>query len=510
MTYNFRPAATSAAYAFAPPRHAFLFVVLLSIVIGIPFTAYTILTLRHFYALGGFWADSGQLAATIWHGDLPLHTPRMEDGVSFFSTHITLIFLPFVALSYILPLTKEQFFAAFVGLCQALPGVPVYWLLVSGHGMRRPLAMLGAASIATLFAFNGLALAAARSPHFELLIVGSAMLFLVALVEQRFWLAIFFFAVCLLTREDAGLHLFGILVVLMGVERLHGIRWRDQEWALWFAGLGLVYALAALVAQRLLFPQDDPFVRVYLGNPPFHTLSFHQVAIRLFALAIYRAYIVLPAFCTLLWSIRVRNQYLLVGYIAYFPWLVLNLMANNNIAGTLSNYYSFPFIIAMFWPLLGVLLQRYRRGCSGTLREPVVGFLVLVAASFVGVNLQQNPGKIDLPTSFVLAPSLMEQVATDRALRLLAHSRKLGAVLVDGSVAAIVPELYSHRDLLSRDPPLPPDTIIYFVRGYQAGLAGKEARAAGLSRHYLVPGTSIRVVSNRPLHGVAGLVGDAR
>lgn len=44
-----------------------------------------------------------------------------------------------------------------------------------------------------------------------------------------------------------------------------------------------------------------------------------------------------------------------------------------------------------------------------------------------------------------------------------------------------------------------PNTVIYFANGYEAAAAKAIASAAGLDHHYLVPGTSIRLATNRSL-----------
>jgi hypothetical protein len=65
-------------------------------------------------------------------------------------------------------------------------------------------------------------------------------------------------------------------------------------------------------------------------------------------------------------------------------------------------------------------------------------------------------------------------------------------------------------DLISGEVTEKPDTIIYFVRGFQRPLVRRMADEAGLDRRYRVPGTSIRVLSDRPLDGLSGLVDDLK
>jgi hypothetical protein len=479
----------------------------LTLVAGLPFVAFTILCLRHFYSLGGFWGDSGVVAHVMWHNDILLHTPLVNGGGSFLATHLTFIFLPISALSWLLPGTSIQLFAVFSGVCHALPGIGVYWLLVYGYQMRTPRAVLTAAAVSILFAFNGLAIAIARNPHFEMLIAGAGIMFLTALLRGRQTLAAVFFVICLATREDAGFHLFAILIVLAVVDRWYGIPWRKQKAVLAFAFVALSYSMLAIVLQRLAFPAGGHSLSgVYVGDPPFSTITMSVIKDRLIFYMLYRPYLVLPAYFALAWAGRSLNPYLLVGYAAFLPWGLLHLVAQSEIAGTLSNYYPFPFLIASFWPLAGAMIHSRRLGVTGVSLKPVAAFSVMILTSFVGLDRQHNPGRIDIPESFVLAPSLEQQHATDDALRILASSNTLGQVMVDAAVASLVPNSYQEDDIVSASSPRVPDSVIYFVAGYQAAIVDATARRARLERHYMVPGTSIRVATSMPIDGLAGLV----
>jgi hypothetical protein len=67
--------------------------------IGSPFLAFTNLVLFHFYARGSFVLDTGLLASLMWHGNAALTQPASFGGGSFFGTHVSLLFLPALALS---------------------------------------------------------------------------------------------------------------------------------------------------------------------------------------------------------------------------------------------------------------------------------------------------------------------------------------------------------------------------------------------------------------------------
>jgi len=184
-----------------------------SVVFGVPFALFYRLILFHFYVRGSFLLDTGLLASLMWHNTAALTVPASTGGFSFFEQHVSPILVLVSAVSYWLPLTMPQLFAAFVGLCHGILALAVLWLLVSGYGLRRgrPLALAALASVA--FAFNGQAIAIVRYPHFETFGAACLLLFFVALVLERRIIAVVAFLFAIATREDVGLHAFGFLAV---------------------------------------------------------------------------------------------------------------------------------------------------------------------------------------------------------------------------------------------------------------------------------------------------------
>ena len=467
---------------------------------AVPFAAFTSLVLYHFYVRGAFLLDSGLLAYLAAHGGPALPTPHVLGGQSFFATHLAPIFLATAQLRRWLPLYDAQFFALFIGFCHALPGMGVFWLLRSCFGLRRPSGIALAALLGMAFSLNGLALAIARYPHFEMLIVGGAILFAVALFRRQYVVAALSLALCLATREDAGFHLFAILFVLIALNRWRGMPWSAQRAEIWFAAIALAFSLGEILVQMAIAQGQSSLVRIYLGDPPFGSLSPGIVAERLLGYVFYRTYLVLPAAVAVFWAVRTRNPYLVVGYLAFVPYLLLHLTARSEITATLSGYYAYPLMIAAFWPLLGVLLERRQRTGRETAMVPVLAFAAMIAGSFAGVPRQYNPGGLEFPVSLVSPPSLARQGATERAIAELSRSKPmLGRVAVDDSVLALAPDDYEPSETSLARTHEPPDTAIYFEQGYGAQAVRAMAAAADLRRHYRVPGTSIRLVTNRAI-----------
>jgi hypothetical protein len=479
--------------------------------IGIPFAAFANLVLFHFYVRGSFVLDSGLLASLMWHSNAALTQPASLGGGSFFGTHVSLLFLPVSALSWCLPFSMPQFFAGFVGLSHALLALAVFWLLVEGFGLRRGVGPWIAALASLGFAFSGLAIAIARYPHFETLIAAFFLLFAVAQVLGHRRLAVAFFILGLVTREDAGFHYVAILGLLVTLNVAYGIPLRQQRRECAFALAALVYAIAVMAMQRLVFPETSAFARVYLGDPPLAHLGAGLIAQRILFFLVGRPYILYPAVGACIWALRARNPCVVLAFAAGIPWALLHLLAKSPLAGVLVSYYAFPFLIALAWPLLGVIRQRQRAGNAGDPSSVIVGFATLLALSFVpGIGIH-DPGRLPLPQAFWDPPSRALQAATDRAVAAVSAARPmLGRLLVDNSIAALAPNGFAEREVpfvqgngtAPSEATTSPDTVVFFAEGYDARRLRAIADAAGLTRRYAAPGTQVHLATRQSLEDV--------
>ena len=491
-TLHNRVAAWRASIGRFPPQIALVG----SVAFGVPFVLFYRLILFHFYVRGSFVLDTGLLASLMWHNTPALTVPASTGGFSFFEQHVSPVLVLVSAASYLLPLTMPQLFAAFVGLCHGLLALAVFWLLVSGYGARRggPLALAAVASVT--FAFNGLAIAIVRYPHFETFGAACLLWFFVALVLERRTIAVVAFLFAIATREDVGLHAFGFLSVWAGLNWLRGVPWRQSRWIIGFAAAGLAYSASVLLVQHHAFPDSSAFVRVYLGQPPWSQVNVGLVASRLLGWAWLHCAILFPAAAAVAWSVRTHNPYIAAAYVACMPWATLHLFAVSDLAGLMFGYYAYPFLIAMAWPWLAVLI-RYRQPPSAPL-QPVAAaawMLAMVALSLVPVGGTFDPGRLTLPEAFLSPPSAMQQVLTDRAIAAIASGRPaLGRLVVDTSVAALLPGAFP-RDELAGWAGGSANTVVFLAEGYDA----RRLRAVpGLPVHEDVPGTAIRIMTDRP------------
>ncbi|MGI4800880.1 MAG: hypothetical protein ACRYG8_44025 [Janthinobacterium lividum] len=488
-----------------------ILVVATVVTVVLQLVAFTDLVLFHFYQRGGFLLDSGLLASLTWHSDAALTQPDSLGGTSFFAIHVVPLFLLASQVSWLLPVSLPQFFAGFVGFSHSLLALAVFWLLAEGYGLRQSGSVWLAALVGVGFAFSGLAIAIARYPHFETYIAAFFLLSVTARSLGRPRMAGVLLVLGLATREDAGLHYAAVLLLTVMLDRLRGLRVERGD--VWFALIALAYSATVMVGQRLVFPDGSAFARVYLGTPPFGHVDIMLVSQRVLYLMTNRPYILLPALAAALWAIRARNPAIVVGYIAALPWLLLHMLAKSPLAGAIASYYAFPFLIALGWPLIAVLRQHRAEGNTDALAAPLIGVTVLLVLTFVPAADVHDPGRLPVPQAFFHSPSLAQQVTTDRAVAALSAARiELGRVFVDNSVAAIDPRGFTRGEVpywsgLASSMHDTPDTVIVMENGYDAAHLREIAVAAGLSRHYEVAGTELRVVSRRMLNDMPALIG---
>ncbi len=456
------------------------------------FLAFASYILNHFYRYGAVMLDTGLLADLAWRDGPMLPARLVYSGASFYSYHIAPIFVVLSGLSWLAPLSMAQWFAVFTGVAQALMAVAVFWVLTGEYGLRRGWRLAGAMALAIAFSFNGLAIAQVRYPHFEVLIASALMLFVVAVHQGRLALAAMFLALALICREDAGFHAFAILFMLVAIRRLKGEPISAQRPALVFMAAAFAYSVAALVVGHVFFPSQSSFARVYLGDPPLSHLTPALLAFRAQGLVVARAYIVLPALVAAAWAILARNPFIVVGYLAFLPWALVNLLANSELAGTLSSYYAFPFLIAAFWPLIGWRLQPSARAW-----EPFAGFAAMILVSFTAVSAQHDPSGAPLWRGFTDPPSLAEQGKVERAMDAIrADHAALGRLTASDSLVALRPREFQRGETFLEPPPASVDTVLGFAGDRQARSLTAQAMASHLHNAYAVSGTPIELMTD--------------
>jgi hypothetical protein len=468
------------------------------LVFSVPYALFYRLVLYHFYVRGSFLLDTGLLGSLMWHNTFSLTLPASLGGQTFYAIHVAPVLSLVSTISFALPVTMPQMLAGFIGTSHGLLALTMFWLLVEGHGMRRGWPLFLAVLASAAFAFNGLALAIARYPHFELFGAACLLLFFVALVLERSAIAIAGLLFALGTREDFGLHAFGFLMVWLAVNWLRrpskNQKAGQNALLAGFAALALTYSTIALLLQHWAFPGSSSFVRIYLGEPAFSHLSWSLLAMHGFGWLMIHSAILLPAAAVLVWAERTRDPFIIAGYVACVPWTLLHLFAVSDYAGWMVGYYAFPFLIAMAWPTLANVASGTRVSVGSL--KPAFLVLGLVMLSLLPISPDFNPGKIPLPGAFLHSPSAGQQRQTDRAMSAIADARPvLGRLMVDRSVAALLPLAFSADEIAGFAAQGPVDTIVFLEDGFDSATL---RAVPDLPMHFVVPGTQIRIMTDRP------------
>jgi hypothetical protein len=150
----------------------------------------------------------------------------------------------------------------------------------------------------------------------------------------------------------------------------------------------------------------------------------------------------------------------------------------------------------MAWPWLAVLIRHRQQPYTPIRPVAATAWLLgMVALSLVPVGGAFDPGRITLPEAFLRPPSATQQALTDHAVAAIASGRPaLGRLVVDASVAALLPRAFAREELAAWAEG-PPDTVVFLADGYDA----KQLRSVpGLTVHEAVPGTAIRIMTDRP------------
>ena len=359
--------------------------------------------LTHFFKIGAYLADTGILGGLIYQPTLGLDLPVAYTGAaprSFYTDHIGPMLWLIGVPSWVIHVNYVYYSSAVFAAIATGPSAAlafVLWRLFRRGSLKGAtvLVALVMAAAPLALAFSGAVLRAISYPHYELLFVPSATLFFVFAARRRLLAAGIAFAMCVLTREDFALHLSGFLFVWI-VFAAWVERTSPQEvryWLRWMAA-SVIAGVISILVQRLVFHGGGLLSRVYLGSTPFAHLDLDFMAARLHALATGRLDLFVCLASAAVLSIWRRDARYVLGYLACVPWLVFNLLARSEAAGTLNLHYGFPFVLAMIWPVLVLLLSDGAAQAAvpvGSARRPRPGpalaVVAITIAGFIGSTI---------------------------------------------------------------------------------------------------------------------------
>lgn len=380
-------------------RNAYLFLLISFFVPAFFVTNYG---LNNFYTYGSGLADSGWFAYLTTHAQSwPLPNPPVFDntsyGPTFFRTHFSLFFylFSFIHQTFLPFVSGPVYFTVFIGSMYGVVSAALFlagYTLLSRHNILH-LSLLSIISIIT--SMNGASLATIGFPHIEIAIPALILLFIALYFSGRKKLSYIAFVLLLTIREDAGFHIFALLAIIIlfnyMVER--SIKTIDKNLII-FAILAFIYSLTAVYIQKTYFAGgDNALERIYLGNPHFAHLTYSFFQERVSYLLANREYLWVPMIFTVILSRYTKNIFMLSSLIAIFPWIILSFVAINEMPHSFSNYYIFPFVVMLSWPLFAFLIAKKYQGLKIKFTSVVISILLITLLSIV--LFPSNKGNVD-------------------------------------------------------------------------------------------------------------------
>lgn len=451
--------------------------------------------INHFYWDGAYFLESGLYSSLIWHNDFFLSCPKVFYVDAYYHIHVTVMQSLASMLSYVTPLNRIEFYAAHQAFIYTALFLGCYRMLVVHYLHARTWLIPLAAGLAVLFCLTGPVQQAVLFPHLEIAFPAMAILFLGFLAEKRLGPASLFFALALTVREDAGFHLVAFLGLLIVWQRIRGTSFKVQQAQVIFMCVAFFYSASALAFQEFFFPDDPAFIRTYVGNPSFAHITPDILRERLFIIFSEKHYLVVPALILAAWSIVKRDMVLFIGLAAYVPWFLLQTIAIPPAIGTWSLYYSFPFVVTLFWPLFAAL---WRGGMPLPLRQrrsALALFAILVTVSAFGFGRQH------FQFFTRVFPKNINKAAIHHVadwVAAMAVSEKLGRVVVDDAVLSLRPTVFVKDQQVGETTWNTADTVIFFQDTFQRGEVMRLKQRWNLAHAYQFKDSRIRMFTRTP------------
>lgn len=464
--------------------------------------------LNLFYSAGDL-NDPGWLARVAWQNNWQLTQPPAFNG-SFLSGHLALIFWLTSLVSYVLPFDVIVFYGLFQSITYIVYATAIYeaWRSFGiTSKWSKPVEAISGVFVSLLATFSAVGMQTLRLAHFELLIPAIALWFFMFLRRNHTYKAIGAFVLCLMVREDAGLHLFGIIFLIMLANLIQQKIMPETRKLIIFGVSGLLYALIAFYIKTKLPSYWDYFSVNYSGTPPWAHLTTDFLRERVQFYLIERTYIWVPLLLTIVWSIFAKDLLILVGYFSFIPWILISMVALCSTCGTMSYYYAFPFWFSIAWPIV-----RYGWGYpySTPNRDTyffIFYFLTIVASTvspaghiyaFSNSYFRQHP--------FLISDEVAHKSKTDEAVKYLLTNMgrlDLRTTAVDMAANGFLMDITTYNNSVSywKNSNQQPRSIIYFDDAYEKYTVDAWLSSNTYRYTYQVPHSRLRVASQVPLEG---------
>ncbi len=474
---------------------------------------------NQFY-VSGSQVDTYLYSTLFWHCDLMQNIPGNYVRGSYLRLHFSFFSLIPCAVSHILPVERIAYLGSVMGTLHAFLGSVMMLLLHLLWPQRSAGAVFLKALAGFAFSLNICAQAVLSQAHVELAAPPLLLLFLLALVLRKHVAAGLALILAFSVREDVGFHLFGLMFLVLAVDWVRGLRGREQAtWAI-YALIAFAYSVFAFTMMRYAIKDYGNLTNVYLGSNWFSHLTYEKMAGRLTLYLNERSWIWISWLVAGAWAVVARNPYIVLGYAAFIPWILLSFIAKSSAAGNLSMHYGYPFLLAGAWPFIAIMPEfanmRGIKARNATL-VPVVFAFALLLSQQLSINLYRQTVTLGFYKKFfvdVFPPQgslLAKPALDDLERRLMVSKAELRRIRVDSPVKALAPYAFDdmsyHVDIgklenkRKKDPesfevPRDIDAIMAYEYLLNRPVFRQVAALNNLTYRYWLPGTKVRLFTN--------------
>lgn len=315
-------------------------------------------TFNNAYYYGATVWDSTEFATAIWRSGWTLKlAPVFGENVSFFTFHSSPIqYIPNL-ISYVFPGDRITFYALVYAILYAALMASVFYVLAAN--MPGWLGAIMAAMGAGVFFCSQVMVGGSWEMRIDYASPLFAILAFRAWQLRRYRQA----ALCLVlnacVREDIGI-IFAIpLCLLAGVQWL-SLRASDPALARERLTRGVMLTFVSVGAAALSWTAQvnvfDVFDQInssyYTLNDPFGHLTEEIIHHRASHIFYHMPGLWLPLACLAVVAIPFRDMRLMVGAVAFIPYLMAMFFSKTDISGMLLSYKPFPLTLCLVWPAL--------------------------------------------------------------------------------------------------------------------------------------------------------------
>ncbi len=351
-------------------------------------------------------------------------------------------------------------------------------------------------------------------PHQEIASALFTIAFFLAFAAHRHCIAVAMLVLNASVREDCGLllalPLLGLWICSRWTGREDGLG-RERREVLLYAASSAAISVAAFAAKRAFFHEVDIISDFYFGADPFRHLSWEIVAERISYTLVYAQHLWMPGLVLAGAAIWLRDPRLLVGWITFAPYWLVNLLSKVDDYAHMVSYRPFPFILTMVWPAVIAAAETEANRRRLALVQAAVLASALVAVNDRGVELLPPLGPRHFAEAWLPQPGI-EAAPIYRAFEARLKDNPLGTVRASEGALALYPYSFPVWWKSQAAPDFIgelrlTDTIFWFDDDRDQTQTDEWLDYGNYPYYFRVIGTRLRLASRKHLDRVPALAG---